>query len=127
MLADGTIEMDMFHPHARITYPPTHAKYKEVLQHLGGMKPGESKPVPPWPDPWDEKKVDAAARAHAATKGWQAGDYEVELTGTDSDGNAVVTLVHKDDKNARRPGGGKSVQLRISSKTYEVVRELAFQ
>lgn len=34
---------------AMISYPPTHPNYKEVLAHLGGMKPGEKKPVPPWP------------------------------------------------------------------------------
>ena len=34
----------------RITYAPTHAEYQNVLKHLGGLKPGESKPVPPWPD-----------------------------------------------------------------------------
>jgi hypothetical protein len=35
---------------ARITYPPSHAEYQNVLKHLGGLKPGESKSVPPWPD-----------------------------------------------------------------------------
>lgn len=24
--------------------------YDEVLRHLSGLKPGETKPVPPWPD-----------------------------------------------------------------------------
>jgi hypothetical protein len=31
-------------------YPPTHKQYKQVLEHLGGLRPGESKPVPPWPE-----------------------------------------------------------------------------
>jgi hypothetical protein len=31
-----------------LSYPPDHPKYDEVRQHLGGMRPGESKPVPPW-------------------------------------------------------------------------------
>ncbi len=34
----------------RITYPPTHKSYQDVLRHLGGLKKGEEKPVPPWPD-----------------------------------------------------------------------------
>ena len=34
---------------ALLRYPPSHKDYKDVLTHLGGMKPGESKPVPPWP------------------------------------------------------------------------------
>ena len=35
---------------AQIVYPPSHPQYQAVLKHLGGMKPGEEKPVPPWPD-----------------------------------------------------------------------------
>lgn len=34
---------------AQLYYPPTHAKYREVLDHVGGLRPGQSKPVPPWP------------------------------------------------------------------------------
>lgn len=33
-----------------LTYAPDHRDYKEVLRHLGGLEPGESKPVAPWPD-----------------------------------------------------------------------------
>jgi hypothetical protein len=32
-----------------LRYPPSHKDYNEVLTHIGGLKPGESKPVPPWP------------------------------------------------------------------------------
>jgi hypothetical protein len=39
MVGDGIVE-----------YPPTHANYAEVLQHLGGLEPGQEKPVPPWPE-----------------------------------------------------------------------------
>ena len=35
---------------ARFYYPKNHAEYREILDHLGGLKPGESKSVPPWPD-----------------------------------------------------------------------------
>lgn len=31
-----------------VVYRPSDPKYREVLDHLGGMKPGETKPVPPW-------------------------------------------------------------------------------
>ena len=133
MLADGTIELDLHaraggaHGQARVVYPPTHAEYRRVLAHLGGLSPGQSKPVPPWPDPWDAGKVEAAAIAHASAKGWKRSDYEIEIVGTDGDGNAVVTLAHADDKRAPRPGGGRSVSLRIDPKAYRVVRELAFQ
>ena len=33
-----------------VQYPPGHPNYHEVLDHLGGLEPGENKPVPPWPD-----------------------------------------------------------------------------
>ena len=32
-----------------LTYRPGDAQYEDVIRHLGGLKPGESKPVPPWP------------------------------------------------------------------------------
>jgi hypothetical protein len=31
-----------------LTYAPDDPQYDEIKQHLGGIKPGESKPVPPW-------------------------------------------------------------------------------
>jgi hypothetical protein len=57
MLEDGTLVLDLRATDgagrvgdARFYYPKSHAEYREVLDHLGGLKPGESKPVPPWPD-----------------------------------------------------------------------------
>jgi len=35
---------------AQLVYPPTHPQYQEVLRHLGGLRPGERKLVPPWPE-----------------------------------------------------------------------------
>lgn len=35
---------------ARLVYPRAHPQYREILEHLGGLEPGTSKPVPPWPD-----------------------------------------------------------------------------
>jgi hypothetical protein len=34
----------------QIEYPPMHKDYAAVLKHLGGLAPGQSKGVPPWPD-----------------------------------------------------------------------------
>ena len=34
---------------ARLVYPRSHPQYPEILDHLGGLIPGETKPVPPWP------------------------------------------------------------------------------
>lgn len=33
---------------ARIIYKPGEPHYDEVLRHLGGLSPGEVKPVKPW-------------------------------------------------------------------------------
>ena len=35
---------------AQFRYEPNHPQYQMVLKHVGGLKAGESKPVPPWPN-----------------------------------------------------------------------------
>ena len=35
---------------AQFIYDPEHKDYQMVLEHIGGIKPGEIKNVPPWPD-----------------------------------------------------------------------------
>jgi hypothetical protein len=35
---------------ARLVYPKTDARYREILEHLGGLVPGETKRVRPWPE-----------------------------------------------------------------------------
>ena len=35
---------------SRLVYGKDHPQYRQVLQHLGGLEPGETKPVPPWDD-----------------------------------------------------------------------------
>jgi hypothetical protein len=57
MLNDGTIELRLMAReggmtgHATLRYPPAHPEYKNILDHLQGLKPGETKPMPPWPSP----------------------------------------------------------------------------
>jgi len=58
MLDNGTIQLQLMARgdggmvgDAMLFYPPTHKDYASVLEHLGGMKPGDSKPVPPFPPP----------------------------------------------------------------------------
>ena len=56
MREDGTIVLDLFaesgsmRGQARFTYPPDHEQYGEIVQHLGGLESGQTKPVPPWPE-----------------------------------------------------------------------------
>lgn len=129
MREDRTVVLDLYQPaHARLVYPPTHPEYEKIIEHVGGLQPGQQKLVPPWPDSIDDAKVQTAVDAYVATKkGWPKSSYRVSITGTDADGNIAVTVTHRDDLDAAAPGGGKSVALRLSPTDYRVVKELAFQ
>jgi len=69
MKEDGTIHMVL---HATgehgelgegmVTYLPSDPQYKETLAHLGGMKPGENKAVPCWPEEKTAKPAASPAR-----------------------------------------------------------------
>jgi hypothetical protein len=54
MSDDGTVTLrltttsDGTPADAIITYEVGHPRYEEVLRHLGGLKPGQIKPVPSW-------------------------------------------------------------------------------
>ena len=61
MEADGTLILQLYayfddndktkgHALSYFRYPPGHSEYEEVLRHVGPIKPGESKPVRPWPE-----------------------------------------------------------------------------
>lgn len=53
---DGTIVLDLYargpgpSGTARAVYPPGHPQYDAVLAHVGGLRAGEQKLVPPWPE-----------------------------------------------------------------------------
>jgi hypothetical protein len=54
MSADGaiTLQLRSLWPNpiaeTELVYAPDDPQYEEIKHHLGGLKPGESKPVPPW-------------------------------------------------------------------------------
>jgi hypothetical protein len=56
MAPDGTITLHLvttsngMHGEAMTSYAKTDKDYDAVLKHLGGLAPGESKPIPPWND-----------------------------------------------------------------------------
>lgn len=56
MRPDGTIVLELRAEgggaigDGSIEYAPSDADYRYVLDHLGGLRPGEQKPVPPFPD-----------------------------------------------------------------------------
>jgi hypothetical protein len=62
MMEDGTIIINLrrtadgVNVSGIVKYPINSRDYKEVLDHLGGMRPGETKLVPAWDDPAPEKR-----------------------------------------------------------------------
>ncbi len=58
MLGNGTLILELRAAgpdgaigESRLMYPPDHPEYRRMLDHIGPMSPGDSRPVPPWPDP----------------------------------------------------------------------------
>ena len=57
MKQDGTIVLQLRAEQPNITgdslilYPPNDPNYAKILKHIGGLRPGETKNVPPWPEP----------------------------------------------------------------------------
>jgi hypothetical protein len=53
---NGTIIMELSKTsdgmplHAVFTYDTKHPEYDEILRHVGGLQPGEKKPVLPFPE-----------------------------------------------------------------------------
>jgi hypothetical protein len=39
---------------------PGDSTYQQLIDHVGGLKPGETKPIPPWPDPPPQNGVHSA-------------------------------------------------------------------
>jgi len=56
MLEDGTILVGVPGPgggdraQAVLMLKPGDTQYQPLLEHIGGLKAGETKPIPPWPD-----------------------------------------------------------------------------
>ena len=60
MARDGTITLQLMalapggvRGDALLTYRPGDPNYAKIRRHLGGLKPGEHKAVPPWPTSTD--------------------------------------------------------------------------
>jgi hypothetical protein len=41
----------------RLVYSRSDSHYQEILDHLDGLRPGEKKAVPPWPDSTSPKRA----------------------------------------------------------------------
>lgn len=88
---------------------------EEILEHVGGLKPGESKLVPPWPDDIDDARVDEVVKKHIAEESWAA-KANITITGTDKEGRIAVTA-----RDPKPPYGG--VALLLDPETYAVVKD----
>ena len=57
MSSDGVITLQLWSQdgpniaEAMVRIRPGEPRYEETLRHLGGLKPGEAKAIPPWPTP----------------------------------------------------------------------------
>ena len=56
LAADGTLTLDLesvecdgSRAMGRVVYAPGHPQHAEILAHIGEIRPGETKPVRPWP------------------------------------------------------------------------------
>lgn len=134
MLDDGTIVLDLFRPAmVQKKYAPSDPDYASVLAHIDSTgapleKGGATKVVAPWPDDIDDAQVATVVKDYVKSKrGWPDDAWKHEITGTDGDGNVVVTVTFKADLSGKANEGGKSFQLRLAPKTYAFVRELKFQ
>ena len=77
----------------------------------------------------DRARIEEAVHQYLIRfKFWRPGDFRLEPRGlTKGESHAVVWAVHREDETAVSPGGGKSVELHVDRKDYQVVRELRFQ
>jgi hypothetical protein len=71
MLPDGTILIGVAsggsgdRAQAVMQLKPGDTQYQPVLDHIGGLKPGETKPIPPWPEPPPQHSTEAPPPAPA--------------------------------------------------------------
>ncbi len=118
MAADGTLTITLYtraggHGQTQQTLTaedPEHAMY---VKHVGGLKPGEGKLIPPFPDDIDDARVDASVKAFIAKEPWAA-DAAIVIIGTDKQDRIAVTA-----RARKKPTRGWS--LLLDPKSYAVV------
>lgn len=108
-------------PHAQFVYPPPHPRYQRILEHIGGLKPGESTLVPPWPDDIDDARVEESVAAYLKDRrGWDEHSYEMCILGVGKDGSMSVSVYRPDPDDPKKQVW---VSLVISKDDYEVKGE----
>ena len=70
----------------------------------------------------------AAVEYLRRTKHWDRSEYRLEDRGSSSDGHEqVMFALHREDEHSPHPGAGRSVELRLSCESGQVMREIAGQ
>jgi hypothetical protein len=62
MLTDGSILIGVGagdRAQAVLQLMPGDTQYQPLLDHIGGLKPGETKSIPPWPEPAPQHSTEA--------------------------------------------------------------------
>ena len=71
--------------------------------------------------------LERVVKQYLHSKGWQEGDYALEVPRQQSATTVIVDAIHKDDLQSNCPGGGRSLRLHINLRDMKVTKELAFQ
>lgn len=77
--------------------------------------------------PEERVRIESAVAAYVtAHKRWEKEDFRIDYKGIRND-QAVVWAVYLEDELHPRPGAGKSIELHVNVKTFDVEKELSFQ
>lgn len=78
-------------------------------------------------EPSDDPELRAVVVKYIeATKAWPPGDYSIQRSRAEGE-TIVFEVIHKDDLERRSPGGGKSIEVYVDTRTLQVSKELGFQ
>jgi hypothetical protein len=114
MLGDGTLKMLFRHPWSTKNIAPGDPDHAKTLAHVGPMKPGDKKLIPPWPDDVDDSRAARALAHHIETVvGWKADEWNHQILGIAKDGALHVQVTFLADS-------GKSRSFEIVRPAYTV-------
>lgn len=75
---------------SRLTYTPANKQYNSILKHLGGLRPGQSKSVPPWEE--EPHRLPESLKHSARDMKTTAKSVKVHLDIIVEEGKANATL-----------------------------------
>lgn len=113
MQADGTIVLELRNPWMRREIPRTSPEHEGIVAHVGGLEPGQLKPVPPWPDDINDEAVEESLRSYVRAKGLSPDECAASIEGTDREGRIRVSVVC----------GVRHFSLRLRPNTYQVLED----